>query len=214
VATIAGGGAGYPIPPNIVDPFDTGDLIQTGNETIPRSRANSFGATHMAGSGFIMLSMFTAYRTEPANFVATQTGSVGAPAAPTLCKMGVYQVNNDTNAATFSLTLLSATANDVTLFANPYSGYKRALLTPPTLVAGNRYAFGVIVVSAFGMPSIVCAQGALNDSYGSVKANAAPGVPAVVQQSTVQADMVSLTNAQITAQGTNWNKAWAYFSQT
>jgi hypothetical protein len=30
----------------------------------------------------------------------------------------------------------------------------------------------------------------------------------------VQADMVSLTNAQITAQGSNWNKAWAYFSNT
>jgi hypothetical protein len=202
-----------PPPTSATDPFG-GDLLATGNETIPRTLANSFGATHMAGSGFIMLSMFTAYRTEVANFVATQTGSVGAGATPTLCKMGLYLVNgNYTNS--FDVTLLSATANDTTLFSNPYSGYKRPLLTPTQLVAGVRYAFGILVVSASSMPSIVCALGAINDTYGSAKSGAVPsGSPATVQQSTVQADMVSLTNAQITAQGSNWNKAWAYFSNT
>jgi len=191
--------------------FLLGDLLPTGNETIPRPWADAFGAVHMAGSGFIMLSYFTAYRTETANFVACQTGSAGAGATPTLCKMGLYLVNNQFS-PTNNLTLLSATANDTALFANPYAGYKRQLLTPVAMTAGTRYAFGILVVSAFGMPAIACQQGALNDTYGSGKN--AVGVPPYVQQSTVQADMVSLSAAQITPQGSNWGKAWAYFSNT
>lgn len=211
MATIAGGGAGFTIPPNIVDPWDQNDLFPTGNETIPRSRADSYNIG-LGGSGLTMLTSFTAYRTEQANFVAVQTGSTAAGATPTLCKMGLFVVNNATSTTLFDYTLVSATANDTTLFANAYQGYKRALLTPYTLQAGTRYAFGVLVVTAFALPNLVTSSYGLNDSYGSALliANTAPPVT----QRAAQADLASIPHGSIQAAQAGFGKVWAYFSNT
>ncbi len=207
----------YSPPNDVISPpaYPLGaDLISTGNETLPRLLASSFAGGFMGGSGIIMLSTFMAYRTELANFVACQTGSNGAGATPTVCRMGLYRINNATNAATYDYTLLASTANDTTLFANAYSGYKRALTTPYTLVEGTLYAFGIIVVSAFVMPAIVSSTYGLNDTYGSAGTLVPNNAPPVVQRSTVQADLVDVPHANINAAQAGAGKAWAWFSAT
>jgi hypothetical protein len=190
--------------------FLTGDLFPTGNETIPRTWADSFAS--LGGTGLTMLTSFTAYRTEQANFVACQTGSAGAGATPTLCKMGLFLVNNPNSTALFDYTLLTATANDTTLFASAYQPYKRALLTPYTLQAGTRYAFGVLIVSTFAMPNLVVSSYGLNDSYGS--AILMPNTAPAITQRAPGADLGDIPHGSIQAAQAGFGKIWAYFSNT
>lgn len=76
------------------------------------------------------------------------TGTTAAGATPTLCKMCVFAVNTDE-----SLTLLGAIANDTALFDTANVDWKRSLLTAVPLIAGRRYAAGVLVVTGATMPS-------------------------------------------------------------
>jgi hypothetical protein len=59
--------------------------------------------------------VFTARKTETVNNIAAFTGGTAATGTtPTLCRMGVWQVNSDE-----SLTLVGACTNDTTLLFRP-----------------------------------------------------------------------------------------------
>lgn len=104
-------------------------------------------------AGWVWLYCFTARKNETISTVATGTTATPAGATPTLCKMGIYQVDSGDN-----LTLAAATANDTTLFAAANSTYTRSLTAPIQLVAGQRYATAFLVVSAAAAPSMVGVQ--------------------------------------------------------
>jgi hypothetical protein len=97
----------------------------------------------------LQLTYWTAARTETINNIGTFTGATAAGATPTYCAMGCYSV-----AANGNVTLLGACANDTTLFATTFTEYIRAVTTPFQKVQGQRYAFGILVISAAAMPVI------------------------------------------------------------
>lgn len=64
--------------------------------------------------------------------------------------MGIYSV-----AANGDLTLVASTPNDTTLFAATFTSYSKALSAALNKVAGQRYALGLIVVTAAAIPSFI-----------------------------------------------------------
>ena len=122
-----------------------GDAIEAGEELM--SRRDVIGASPLDASGTLHLSYFTARKTETANNIRMLTDNVAATGV-TLARMGVYAVDGAGN-----LALITACANDATLFDDVYSPYQRVLTTPFSKVKGMRYAVGVLVVGS-GMPSI------------------------------------------------------------
>ena len=100
-------------------------------------------------SGNLLLSYATAVRTEAINTLTTYSGTNAAGATPTLCRVGVYSV-----AANGDLTLIAACANDTALWAATNTAYPKALTSTFNKVAGQRYAYACICVSAAGIPSL------------------------------------------------------------
>lgn len=135
---------------------DLESLLTTGEETIPRLNCVS-DAVAITTSATLRLTYFTARKTETVSNLAMYTGNLGAgsgatPIAPTRCQMCVFSV-----AANGDLTLLALTTNDTTLFSAIYTRYQKAVsgATPFTKTAGNRYAFGVLVVTAGTVPTFL-----------------------------------------------------------
>lgn len=91
---------------------------------------------------------FTATKSETITQISTVTAGTAAGATPTLCKMGVYRVEDNGD-----VTLLAQTANDTTLFAATTTRYTRALNVPVEKVRGQRYALALLVVSAAAFPT-------------------------------------------------------------
>ncbi|HSW91315.1 MAG TPA: hypothetical protein VLG09_01555 [Candidatus Saccharimonadales bacterium] len=119
---------------------------------------NSSAAIQPA-SGTVSLSFFIAKKTETINTLTVSTGSVAAAATPTLCRMGIYNVDSSDNCT----DLAGSTANDTTLFAATQTQYSKALSAPWNKVAGRRYAFAEITVSATTMPLFVGAAPVSNN---------------------------------------------------
>ena len=99
-------------------------------------------------SGQLSLNFFTAFSDMTVNSLRSYTGSTAAGATPTLCKMGLYQVNSDN-----SLTLLAATANDTSTWSVAFTAYTKALTGPVSVVKGQRYAFGLLITTAAALPT-------------------------------------------------------------
>lgn len=112
-----------------------GNAITTGEEVLPR--LNSIGAQSL-DAGSVHLTYFTARKTETINNIRMLTDATPA-VGTTLARMGVYSVDGGGN-----LTLLAASANDVTIFDDAYSPYLKALTTPFAKVKGTRYAVAVL----------------------------------------------------------------------
>ena len=120
------------------------EMLSSGQETLDRRMA--WNAVSM-GTGILRLSYFTSRRTETVNNVRLLSGATAAGATPTLVRAGLYSV-----AANGDLTLLSACASDTSIFSGVNSSYLRALAVGVPLVAGSRYALGVLVVTASTAP--------------------------------------------------------------
>jgi hypothetical protein len=125
----------------------TGQQMASGETVLPRFNIVS-GAP--LTSQLLALSFWTAVKTETVNTIITNTGSTAAGATPTYCAMGVYSVD-----ASGNLTLIGQCANDTTLFASTFTNYSRPVTAPFQKIQGQRYAFGLLVVSAAAMPSIL-----------------------------------------------------------
>lgn len=126
-------------------------LVSSGVESFPRALAISSVAT---GSGHLRFTYFTC----PKSFTATQLSaySTGTPAAatPTLVRYGLYTV-----ASNGDLTLVASTTNDTAVFSVASTQYTRAIsgpsaITSYAMVTGQRYAFGVLIVTGVATPTM------------------------------------------------------------
>lgn len=144
------------------------DDLAVGESTISRKQAaaNSGGAITLA-TGTLRLGYFTARRTEDINFLRCWPGNTAAAATPTLLRWGIYEVASDGG-----ITLAASIANATTVFASTSSSaatYKKAVENGPWVKrAGQRYAVGIICVTAATAPTIIGAliggsAGNLND---------------------------------------------------
>jgi hypothetical protein len=126
--------------------YISSQAVASGETSIPRVPGMGNGAS--LTSQVLMLTYWTATKTETVNNIGLYVGVHAAAATPTYAAMGVYSVDGSGN-----LTLLGQCASDTTLFATTFTPYTRAVTTPFTKTAGQRYAFGVLVVSAAAMPN-------------------------------------------------------------
>lgn len=127
------------------DDIAPGNMLEVGIETMPRLDVTT---AVTPSSGQLRPCWFTARKNLTSTQVRVCTGSVAAGATPTLCRIGLWEV-----AGNGAGTLIASTANDTTLFAAATSTYTRPWTAPVTLQLGQRYAFGVLVVTAATMPN-------------------------------------------------------------
>ena len=91
-------------------------------------------------SGGMRLKFFTPERWGTYSNVRIPTGTAAA-AGLTLCRIGLYKVEEDGSA-----TLIASTANDTTLFGSANGSNQIAFTAPVTVEAGIQYALGILQV--------------------------------------------------------------------
>ncbi|GAA4824362.1 right-handed parallel beta-helix repeat-containing protein [Streptomyces ziwulingensis] len=133
--------------PAVLDAWTDG-RVDDGQETIPRWAANNSASIAMS-SGTLRLGYFTARRTATVTALRINSGSTAAGATPTLVRAGLYSVDS-----AGALTLMSAITSDTTLLAAALTTYSRTLAAPQQVVAGQRYAIGVMVVTGATAPTL------------------------------------------------------------
>jgi hypothetical protein len=161
-------------------------LRRAGAEPLPRWAA-SRDTTTILSSGVARFSYFTAQRTEPVTQIEMTSGGTAAAATPSLIRFGLYSV-----APNGDLTQIAATPNDTSLFAATETAYPKALSSGVTLLQGNRYVVGGLLVTAATPPSVFSAL-----IPSGVEAGVTPKLSAVL---TGQSDLASsYTAGQMTA---------------
>lgn len=123
-------------------------LLTVGQSTIPRKLATT--ASPFTASGDMLLTFFTATRTETVTKLATTTFGTAAAATPTMIRFGIYEEDPDTGDL---VTRLGSTTNDTSLFAATFTTYEKALFAPVTFTRGKRYAIGLLIVSSVALPN-------------------------------------------------------------
>jgi hypothetical protein len=93
------------------------------------------------------LTFFTARAAGSSTQARTRSGVTAAGATPTLCKLGLYLVDASDNG-----TLVAATANTTSLWAAANTAYTPAWVTPYTMILGQRYALGQLIVTSQTAP--------------------------------------------------------------
>ena len=122
------------------------NTLTLGESTMARREVSSNAVTF--SSGALRLTHFTATKSETVTQICVPSGGTAAGATPTLVRMGLYRVENNGD-----ITLLASTANDTTLFAATATRYTKTLDTPVQKIRGQRYAIGVLVVTAAAAPA-------------------------------------------------------------
>jgi hypothetical protein len=100
-------------------------------------------------SNTVRFGYLTAPRTETVTQLVLRCGAVAASATPTVVQFALYSVASNGN-----LTKLSETANDTALLSAQNTDYAKALGASVPLTAGQRYAIGVLVVTAGTVPQV------------------------------------------------------------
>jgi hypothetical protein len=126
----------------------TAMLLDSGHETIPRWAASN-QAINMT-SGALRITYFVPRRAGTVTAIRVPSGSTPAGATPSLVRFALFAVD----ASTGNLTLMSATVSDTSVFAATFTSYSRNLAAAQTLVAGQLYAIGVLVVTAATVPQV------------------------------------------------------------
>lgn len=124
------------------------DRLTVGEATYPRSQV-SLGSIAMT-SQTLRLSYFTARNTEDITQVVMNTANAAAAATPTLIRVGIWTAD----AAGALLAQVAATPNDTTLLASGTTEYTKALTAGFTKTLGQRYAVGLLVVTAQTVPQM------------------------------------------------------------
>lgn len=180
--------------PNAVGDYWAGQSLSPGESSLPRI---GVGTSANLVSGTMILSYWTAIKTETCTKIAAQTQSTAAGATPTYCALGVYSV-----AANGDLTLQAQCANDTTLFATSFTYYLRNLISSFSKVKGQRYAFAGLVVSAAAMPNLAGLNGTV------VHANTASATPRIGGVLAGQSSLpVSISSASV------GNSSSAYYGE-
>lgn len=138
-----------------------GDLVDVGEETIPRLAINNTGVG--TTSGRLQLTYWTARKTETITALVLLSGNTAA-AGVTLARAGIYEV-----AGNGDLTLVASIPSDTALFGATFSSYQRPLSASWSKVRGQRYALGKLVV-ATTVPSYVGQAGQIHIPAGSQRA--------------------------------------------
>lgn len=120
--------------------------LASGEEVFSRELLTASTIASTASS--VKMTHFTARTTESISQVRLFSGGTAAGATPTLCRVGVYELDSSGNG-----TLVASTVNDTTLFSATATPYTRSFSAPFTKVMGRRYAVGVLVVTAAAMPN-------------------------------------------------------------
>lgn len=128
--------------------YFSGNWLTSGEEVIYRPYATS--SAQSAATGVLKLSYWTARKTENSTQGRVTTGGTAAAATPTLCRFGVYSI-----AANGDGTLVASVVNDTTLFAATFSVYTRNWSSTFPKVRGQRYAFGILVVTGAATPTFL-----------------------------------------------------------
>lgn len=132
----------------LLDPMESwSELLDAGEVNVRRQLSYQYSTPV---SGIVYLTAFTAKRTETISRIRSVVGGTGAAATPTLCKLGVYEINSDG-----SLTLVAATANTTSLWATPWTRYTTNLTAPWGKVRGKRYATALLIVTGAAVPLII-----------------------------------------------------------
>jgi collagen triple helix repeat protein len=157
--------------------------LAAGHETHDRAYVRDSGVS--LPSGTMRMSYFTARRAETVATMRVTGGATAAGATPTLARFGLYSIN-----ASGDATLIASTPNDTTLFAVANALQSRAFSVPVALVAGQRYACAVLVITAAAAPTCCGVTGTI--PFDTALA------PRTVAQRTGQADLpANITNAQL-----------------
>jgi hypothetical protein len=165
--------------------FD-GSALASGEATMPRWAAT---ASTTMSTGALRLTFFTATKTETVNNVRIVTTGTAAGATPSLIRVGLYSVDSSGN-----LTLVASTANDTTLLAATNTQYGKALSAGYAKVAGQRYALGLLVVTAAAAPTVLG-----NTMAGSGSEFGSGALPRLTGFISAQSDLpATITGASIT----------------
>jgi hypothetical protein len=126
-----------------------GNDVASGIETFPRDY-DTRPDLSLFGSGYMHLGFVTATKAAAVTKALTRTDGVAAGATPTLCRIGVYEVN-----AAGGGTLVASTANDTALWSATYTSYSTNLSATYNVKLGQRYAIGALCVSGAAMPRLL-----------------------------------------------------------
>lgn len=136
------------------------------------------------------------YRRSPSTFTATQIrsgSSTAAGATPTLIRLGLYSV-----AANGDLTLIASTINDTTLYGAANTAYGKALSSSVSLVRGQWYAYGMLIVSGASMPALVAPS---SQAYSSLVLSTAPRLSGARAGQTDLPASITSANVAVSNQG-------------
>lgn len=122
-----------------------GSVDVAGTEATMERTAATTGTAIATGQP--RLTYFTAKAGGTFSKIGTVVTTASSGAAPTLCKLAMFSVAGNGN-----LTLIAVTANDVTMFNTANVIVEKATLASYNLVAGQRYAWAVLVVSSGTLP--------------------------------------------------------------
>ena len=119
--------------------------LTVGEETIDRDNVTNVGLA--ISSQGLRLTYFTARASRSSTGVrAINNGAAGA--TPSLVRFGLYSI-----AADGAGTLRASTVNDTAVFATGNTPYTKNWSVAYDLVAGQRYAYGLLVVTAAATPT-------------------------------------------------------------
>lgn len=171
--------------------LDSYNALTSGQGTMPRAFATNTSAVTQS-SQLLTLSYFTC-RTA---FTTTQTrlfaGATAAAATPTLVRAGIYLIDG-----AGAGTLVASFASDTAIFATVNTAYLKSWTTPYAMVAGQRYAYGTLVVTAVAAPILVGNIPLGNSNMGAGEVARAPRMAA---QLAAQADLpASFTDVSLAA---------------
>lgn len=132
-------------------------------------------------TGNVRLTAFTPTRDMTVSKITAACGAAAnyGTATGLVVKYGLYTVNVDTNA----VTLVASTTHDATLFTGANQAYQKPLNTSYTLLAGQRYAAGLIIYNSGGtittMPNFVGING-----YSQVFGDLTPRIAHLISSQT------------------------------
>lgn len=162
------------------DSYSASQAVSAGEEIVPRHLCQHEVA--LVTTQALRLTYFTARKTEVINTVRMICGGTAAGATPSLVRFGLYTV-----AANGDLTLVANTATDTALFNTQNAVVSKALASAYTKVAGQRYALGLLIVTAAAFPTVAAASPTAATRLGVINAVA----PILTGLVTSQADLPS-----------------------
>lgn len=122
-----------------------GQVLAAGESSVQRNLVTS---TITLSNTLLRLTYFTSRISETITQIRFFVAGASGGTAPTLCRVGIYQVD-----ASGNLTLLVALANDPTLFATT-GAITKALPSSFSKVRGQRYAVGFLCVTSGTQPTV------------------------------------------------------------